>query len=154
MGLTQYRNRVFNLFYGLIQKRQLGLWDKLPSSQMRLYMFILQNGNCMSRNDLVDKLVEIGYSSNRNAAKQSIRRGLTNHILDIENDKLSVAEPLEFEIKFGSLFDSWRILMIPTSILSIIFTFMSPIMAMVCGVLTFVLILAMFVADFFNTVKY
>ena len=154
MGLTQYRNRVFNVFYGLIQKRQLGLWDKLPSSQMRLYMFILQSGNSMSRNDLVDKLVEIGYSANRNAAKQALRRGLTNHVLVEENDKLSVAEPSEFVIKFGSLFDSWRILMVPTSILSIIFVFVNPLVATVFGVLTLVLIVVSFVADFFNTVKY
>ena len=152
----KYRSRVVNFFYGFIQKRQLGLWKKIPRSQMRLYMFLLQNGNSMSRSVLVDKLVEIGYSANRNAAKAAYRRGLDSHVL-IENDnKLSVAEPVEFVIKFGSIYDNWRIFMIPTSILSLLFllVFNDLFMTTIYVVLNLILIIIAFVSDFFNTVKY
>ena len=156
MGIPNYKVNLVNFFYGLIQKRQLGLWKKIPRSQMRLYMFLLQNGNNLSRSELVDGLVEIGYSANKNAAKAAYNRGLNANVLIEKNDKLSVAEPVEFVIKFGSIYDSWRILTIPASILSLIFLlgFSDLIVGAVFVVLTFVLIIGVFVADFFNTVKY
>lgn len=154
MELNRYKSRIRNFFYGFIQKRQLSFWEKMPRSQMRLYMFLLQNGNSMSKYELAEKLVEIGYSKNRQAAKQAIVRGLNNHILIEDENRLSVTEPNKFDIKFDSVFDGWRILMVPASVLTLIFIIVNPIVATFFAILTFIMIIASFVFDFYYTVKY
>lgn len=157
MELNRYKSRIRNFFYAFIQKRQLSFWEKMPRSQMRLYMFLLQNGNNMSKYELAEKLVEIGYSKNRQAANQAIVRGLNNHILIEDGNHLSVTKPVSFVIRFGSIWDSWRILIVVPSILTLIsikFFFTHPMIAMFFGFLTFIMINVLFVVEFFYTVKY
>ena len=154
MDLIRSRSRMVNFFYCFIQKRQLRFWEKMPRSQMRLYMCLLQNGNNMSKCDLVDKLVEIDYSKNRNAAKAAYNRGLNSGILIENTNKLSVSEPVSFVIKFGSVFDGWKIFVVPSGILAAVSSFIIPALTSFFTILTLGLIFFGYVVDYVHTVKY
>ena len=154
MEIPRYKNWVINFFYGFIQKRQRSLWDKVPRSQMRLYMFLLQNGNKMSRCDLVDNLVEIGYSKNRNAAKAAYNRGLNSNILVEKDGLLSVNEPISFVIRFGSVFDGWKIFVVPSAILAVVSSFIIPSLTSLFTLLTFGLVIFVYLVDWAHTFKY
>ena len=156
-GYKSYKSRMVNFFYGLIQKRQLGLWGKMfqiPRSQLRLTMCLAQNGNGMARGDLVDKLVAIGYSKNREAAKAAYHRGLDKGVLVEKEGLLSVVEPVSLVIRFGSVFDGWKIFVVPSAILAVVSSFIMPSLVSVFTVLTFGLIVFGYVVDWVHTVKY
>lgn len=154
MNLSKNRYRIQNFFYGLIQKRQLDYWEKLPSSNMRLYMLLIQNGNSMSRHELTEKIVEINLSANRQAAKQAINRALNNHVLVENGNQLSVREPISFVIRFGSILDGWRILALPFIIATICTVLIHPIVALFFATLTGIIIILTFLFDWLYTVRY
>jgi len=158
MELTRYKNNVFNFFYRFIEKRQIPLWKKFfstPRSQLRLRMFLLQNGNNMSRQKLLDELIRIGYAKDRQIAKTLFYRARDCHVLVEHGDKVSVAEPSGFVIRFGSFFDGWKPLIIVWSGFSIFFSYVNEsTLTLLFAVLTFGHIIAWVLDDWRHTLKY
>lgn len=148
-----------NFLYKLLRKHNLQRWRDflaIPRSQIRICMFLLQHGNKMAKHDLINGLIEIGYSDNRQSIKTIIYRALTDHILIEKNGYISVVNPSYFVIKIirGNIFDNWKTLVIPTSILAVLFYDINPLLSKLFLVATFLSVIGWLIDDWFHTLRY
>jgi hypothetical protein len=119
-------------------------------------MFILQHNNKMNKLELIDGLIKIGYSNNRESIKTVMYRALSNHILVENNGYISVANPTYFIIKIvrGNILDNWKALAIPTSVLALIFHEIDSPLSQLLIVLTLIIIIGWFVDDWLHSLRY
>jgi len=156
-------NNSTNFFYRLIQGRHhklTDLWEKvlnIPRSQLKICMVVLQNGNRMHERSLIDELLKVDYSDSRKYCKLAIKRACTNYVLVKDNtDFVSVAEPTYFIFKIvrGDFLDNWKALVLLTLILVILFATINPIITIVFGVVSLLIVVAWFLEDRINTLKF
>jgi len=152
-----------NFFYRLIQSRKRNLTDlwenilNVPRSQLKIYMFLLQNGNRMDKRKLIDELLKINYSDSKNYCKLAITRACKNHIL-VEDKAgfVSVVKPTYFIFKIvrGDILDNWKALVLLTLALTIVFATINPIITAFFGVVSLLIVVAWFLEDWRNTLKF
>jgi len=148
-----------NFFYRLIQKRQRRFWEKffsIPQSLIRVCMFILQNGNRVEKQSLVDELVKIGCIKNSNSCKVILYRGIEKNILKDVNGYISVADPIRFVVKEvrGNVLDNWKALVLLTLVLTIAFAPINTVITLFFGVVSLVIVIAWFLEDWRSTQKF
>ena len=138
------------------------LWDRvlnIPRSQLRICMFLLQNGNKMQKRKLIDALLseKVKYSDSKHYCYIAVERAIKNHILT--EDKagfVSVEEPVCFIFKIvrGDVLDNWKVIILPTLILAILFATINPTITILLGLASLGVVVLWFIEDWINTLKF
>ncbi|GAG53921.1 unnamed protein product [marine sediment metagenome] len=111
-------------------------------------MFITQNGNSIEKQVLVNKLVQEGIVSS-NSCNRVLSRGILDYnILKEENGFVSVVNPSPFVVKAvrGNVLDNWKAFIIPTSIISIVWS-SEPFISAFFGIVSLLGVFAWFIED-------
>lgn len=147
-------------FLRFIQDRKRRFLEKIlsiPRSQIRIVLFLLQNGNRMQKHKLIEELLRIKYSDSKQYCYIAIKRACDSHVLvEDRAGYVSVKEPACFIFKIvrGDVLDNWKVLILPTLILTILFARIDPILTMFFGVASLVIVVSWFLEDKVNTVKF
>lgn len=87
----------------------------------------------------------------------AIKRACVNHILfEDKAGYVSVEEPICFIFKIvrGDVLDNWKVLILPTLILTILFARIDPLLTILFGVASLAIVAVWFIEDKVNTVKF
>lgn len=111
----------------------------------------------MQKRKLIEELLRIEFSDSKNYCKLAITRACRNHVLFEDNEGyVSVVEPTRFVFKLvrGDILDNWKALVLLTLALTIVFAAINPIVTAFFGFVSLFIVVAWFLEDWINTLKF
>jgi hypothetical protein len=117
-------------------------------------MILSNHGNSMEKKNLVNEIVERGYSSSHQACYNIIRRACVAGVFEDKGDFVAVIEPTPFVFRFvnGDILDSWKSLFLVVVPLICVFSYVGWSMIVFwLGLACLFLVVVLFVDEARNT---